>query len=53
LDAAAVIEKFRAVTETVLARDEQQRIVDRVMEFNQALSTAALDDAIAIKGTSK
>jgi 2-methylcitrate dehydratase len=53
LDAAAVIEKFRAVTETVLTRDEQQRIVDRVMEFDQALSTAALDDAIAIKGTSK
>jgi 2-methylcitrate dehydratase len=53
LDAAAVIEKFRAVTETVLTRDEQQRIVDRVMEFDQALCTAALDDAIAIKGTSK
>ena len=50
LDAAAVIEKFRAVTEQVLKRDEQQRIVDRVMEFDQALSTAALDSAIAVKG---
>jgi 2-methylcitrate dehydratase len=53
LHAAAVIENFLALTETVLTRDEQQRIVDRVMEFDQALSTVALDSAIAIKGTKK
>ncbi len=50
LDAAAVIAKFHAVTAPILTREEQQRIVDRVMEFDHSLSADALDEAIAIKG---
>lgn len=53
LDANIVLDKFHAVTDSVLARPDRQRIVDRVMEFDQGPSAENLSTAIAIEGTSK
>src|SRR5262249_34926816 len=48
LDPAAVIDKFHGVAESV-HRSQRQRIIDAVMEFDKAPSTAALDAAIATR----
>ena len=52
-DQTAVIEKFHAVTAPHLRDDARSRIVDAVMEFPHSRSTATLDAAIAIEGTSQ
>jgi 2-methylcitrate dehydratase len=53
LDPTIVVEKFHAVTDCVLSREERARIVDSVMEFDQCPSVDGLDAAIAIEGRSK
>jgi 2-methylcitrate dehydratase len=53
LDANTVTEKFHALTDSVLAREERARIVDSVMELDRSASAERLDAAIAIQGRAR
>jgi 2-methylcitrate dehydratase len=53
LDTNIVLDKFHAVTDSILAGADRARIVDTVMEFDRSPSAAMLDRAIAIEGKSK
>jgi 2-methylcitrate dehydratase len=46
-DETAVVDKFHAIVEPVLARDDRVRIVEAVLEFDHSPSSAKLDAAIA------
>jgi 2-methylcitrate dehydratase PrpD len=53
LDANIVLDKFHAVTDSILDRAERAHIVDAVMEFDRHPSAENLTAAIAIEGKSK
>ncbi len=53
LDANIVLDKFHAVTESILGRTGRARIVDTVMELDRNPSADDLNQAIAIEGKSK
>ena len=53
LDANIVLDKFHAVTESILDSTQRARIVDTVMEFDQCPSAETLSAAIAIEGKAK
>jgi 2-methylcitrate dehydratase len=52
LEANIVLDKFHAVTDSILARAERTRIVDAVMGFDRHESATTLSRAIAIEGKS-
>jgi len=52
LDANIVLDKFHAVTESILDGADRARIVDTVMEFDRRPSADEFSAAIAIEGTS-
>jgi 2-methylcitrate dehydratase len=52
LDEKIVLDKFRAVTDSILDRADRARIEDAVMVFDRHPSAEALNDAIAIEGPS-
>jgi 2-methylcitrate dehydratase len=51
LDAKIVLDKFHAVTESILDHGDRDRIVDAVMGFDRSPSAEPLNSAIAIEGT--
>jgi 2-methylcitrate dehydratase len=51
LDDATVLEKFHAITAPILPASARMRIVDAVMDFHEARSTATLEAAISTQGT--
>ena len=53
LDAKMVLDKFHAVTESILLCSDRERIVDAVMDFDRSPSAEPLNRAIAIEGKSK
>lgn len=52
LDAKIVLDKFRAVTHSILDRADRVRIESAVMEFDNHPSAETLNNTIAIEGTS-
>ena len=52
LDGKIVLDKFHAVTDSMLALRDRERIVDAIMEFDRSPSSELLNRAIAIEGKS-
>ena len=52
LDAKIVLDKFRAVTNSILSRADRTRIENAVMDFDNHPSAETLNNAIAIEGKS-
>jgi len=52
LDRQIVLDKFHAVTESILDARDRERIVDAVMDFDRSPSAEPLNRAIAIEGKS-
>jgi 2-methylcitrate dehydratase len=52
LNEKIVLDKFRAVTDSILDRADRARIEDAVMDFDRHPSAETLNNAIAIEGTS-
>jgi 2-methylcitrate dehydratase len=52
LDEKIVLDKFRAVTNSILDRAARERIENAVMDFDNHPSAETLNNAIAIEGTS-
>ena len=53
LDEKIVLDKFRAVTDSILDRADRARIENAVMDFDRHLSAETLNNAIATEGKSK
>ena len=52
LDTKIVLDKFRAVTDSILSRTDRARIEDAVMTLDNSQSAETLNNAIAIEGKS-
>jgi 2-methylcitrate dehydratase len=52
LDEKIVLDKFRAVTDSILGRADRARIENAVMDFDRHPSAETLNNAIAIEGKS-